>query len=359
MAVAEHLQQQPESAAAGRRRRQPGVLGGGGEPRGRAAVALEEVEPQGLDRAREPTRPLGPSRRSASATRAAGRTRGSRPRTLSTRGVATGRSWSIAAAQPAPAGPSESAVARTSRCRAIAEPSGNGCARTAGLTQAMSSASSRIAGEPRSSARSRRNGRGRSPAASATELVAPPGRGACSSTVTSQPAAARWIAATSPLCPAPTIRTRTARAQPRKPRLRAVRVVPRGSRGRDPPAGRTGRSGRLCPCARPYPRERGATQPGKLRATVKGLRRRMLGDAAGSPHPVLPPRRARVRRPRELRLAARYRLRPNFPTRGLVGSLTVDKASAEHSHNGSASARTSGDGLRKQSVLSTAAPLDE
>jgi len=40
------------------------------------------------------------------------------------------------------------------------------------------------------------------------DVDAPPGRAPCSSTVTSRPCAARWIAATRPLCPAPTTSTR-------------------------------------------------------------------------------------------------------------------------------------------------------
>ena len=60
VAVAEQLQQQAERAAPGRRRRQPGVLGGAGQPRGRAPVAFEEVEPERLDRAGHPARPLQP-----------------------------------------------------------------------------------------------------------------------------------------------------------------------------------------------------------------------------------------------------------------------------------------------------------
>jgi hypothetical protein len=132
---------------------------------------------------------------------------------LSTRGVATGSSWSIAPAQPGPAGPSEPAVAPTSRCSAIAEPSGNGCATTvAGFTHASpsrSSASSRIAGDATVIGTKPAQWSWTKPGSvQCTELVAPPGCGACSSTVTSQPAAARWIAATSPLCPAPITSTR-------------------------------------------------------------------------------------------------------------------------------------------------------
>src|SRR3954466_11028175 len=61
-----------------------------------------------------------------------------------------------------------------------------------------------------------------------SERVAPPGTGADSSTVTSSPARARWIAATSPLCPEPTTRTRVGairRALPRPGAAQHARIV--------------------------------------------------------------------------------------------------------------------------------------
>ena len=58
MAVSQQLQQEAERAADRRRRRQAGVLGRAREPRGRAAVAVEQVEPERLDRPQHPARPL-------------------------------------------------------------------------------------------------------------------------------------------------------------------------------------------------------------------------------------------------------------------------------------------------------------
>ena len=151
VAVAEQLQQEPE-------RPLPAVVGGRpeccAEP---ASHAVARGRPRrGPVRAPRPTRaaaaPTRGRRGAAPAPAAAGRAPAAAARgSLSTSGVASGSIWSIAAAQPAPAAPSEAAVAATSRCSAIALPSSNGCAmhhrRVDPLRPSRSSSSSRIAGE--------------------------------------------------------------------------------------------------------------------------------------------------------------------------------------------------------------------
>ena len=106
----------------------------------------------------------------------------------------------------------DSTVAPTSRQSAIAVPSMNGWAITTdGRTQARpscSNSSSLIAGETiviglKPAQWSCQSWQGRLAA-----IDAPPGRGACSSTVTSSPARARLIAQTKPQEPAPMTSTR-------------------------------------------------------------------------------------------------------------------------------------------------------
>jgi hypothetical protein len=147
----EQLQQQAEGPARGRGRRKPGVLGRPREPSGGTPVTFEKIEPERLGRAGQPSPHSSPSRRKASARRNGARTGGNGASTASTSGVASGSNCSIAAAQPAPAAPNESTVCPTSRCRAIAVPSANGCATTLGglihSRPSRSSSSSRIAGE--------------------------------------------------------------------------------------------------------------------------------------------------------------------------------------------------------------------
>ncbi len=155
----------------------------------------------------------GRSPRSPAANRIAGRTGGSGESTLWTSGSASGSIRFIASSHPAPALPSDATVASTPRSSAIALPSRNGCASTcSGSIQrrpSRSRASSRIAGEAAAIGAKPAQWSWTNPGSVISDdAVAPPGVGACSSTVTSMPWEARWIAATRPLCPAPTTRAR-------------------------------------------------------------------------------------------------------------------------------------------------------
>ena len=169
----------------------------------------------------------------------------------STRRWASGRYCSISARQavPAPGGrpSSDATVGSSSWCRAIAVPSSNGCAMIAsGRTQrspSASSSSSRIAGDATVIGLKPAQWSWTNPGRVAATLVdAPPGRGACSRTVTSNPARARWIAQTRPVEPAPTTITRRSRGS-RRWRARISQCYPiwaafHGRGSRPPPRDR-------------------------------------------------------------------------------------------------------------------------
>ena len=184
-----------------------------GKPGCGACVTVEEIESERFDRAEHPACPFGKT-----AAQSRGQPQGRAHRRQRREDALTSESLSgnirfIAASHPAPAVPSDAIVASTSRFKAIAVPSSNGCARTCeGLIHRKPSdsrSSSRIAGDAADIGTKAAQWSCRNPGRVSSEvLVAPPGRGACSSTVTSSPWPARWIAATSPLCPAPITRTR-------------------------------------------------------------------------------------------------------------------------------------------------------
>ena len=210
VALAHQLQQEAERSAAARGRRQ--ARRAAPTPRSRRSPARRRrTRPCRAARSTRGTASAqrGVAPRSARTSRSASRPGGSGARIAAASWSACGSIRSIAAAQPAPAGPSEAAVAAASRCSASALPSSNGCAiTTGGSIQSTSSSSSRIAGLMTAIGANAAQRSWTNPGSvSSPDDVAPPGVAACSSTVTSSPAAARWIAATRPVCPAPTTRT--------------------------------------------------------------------------------------------------------------------------------------------------------